>query len=195
MIEHFQEPEPGETVGFELAAPQEEDRKMQQALLALVVKPGEATYRALHTLITDHPEYAPYSDDLKSLEVLYQEKRYEEIRQKLREMMPNWMLSPAVHQLACLTAKHLGDEKTAQFELQLAEACLQGLLASGDGTPERPYPVTHVEDEFDVLRHLNKSRKLQSLVSREGRHFDLMACEDGSEVWFDITALITHQKV
>jgi len=39
-----------------------------------------------------------------------------------------------------------------------------------------------------VLGYLEKSSQGQALVHRGEQHFDVHQCEDGSSVWFDITA-------
>ncbi len=165
-----------------------------KAFFDLVKAPGDATYRAIHALVTASPRYSPYANDLGTLNGLYAEKRYEECLRKFRQMMPNWMLSPTAHQIACLSAHHLGDEETARMEAGIAESCLQGLLATGDGSHERPYLVSHVEDEYDALRRLGKQLRQQGMIEEEGRHFDCLSCEDGTDVWFDITVMVTHPR-
>ena len=38
-----------------------------------------------------------------------------------------------------------------------------------------------------MLVHLEKAPAGQGLVSRHGKHFDVMRCTDGTEIWFDVS--------
>ena len=165
-----------------------------EAFFALIKEPNAANYRALYTLITQSPEYVPYTTELQTLRALYQEKFYEDCLEKFKSMMPNWMLSPYAHQIACLAAKHLGNMQMAQMEMHIAQSCSDGLLASGDGSRERPFLVTHTEDERAALDRLEKQSRQQALIQKDGRHLDCISCADGSVVWFDVTALMVRQE-
>jgi hypothetical protein len=104
------------------------------------------------------------------------------------ELMPNWLLSPRVHFLLSTAADKLGDADMARREQYLAKVCLRGLLASGNGSEELPYLITHLPDEYDVLDALGKEMTGQRLVRSGPGACDVIACADGTEVWFDITA-------
>ena len=69
----------------------------------------------------------------------------------------------------------------------VAATCCEGILATGDGTKEKPYLVTRTSDEYDILQYLDKQFGGQALVSDGDRNFDVMTCSDGTELWFDIT--------
>lgn len=101
--------------------------------------------------------------------------------------MANYLLSPGAHLLLGDIYEKLGDEESARRERTIAIRCVKAILASGDGTADRPYLVTRVSDEYDVLAYLKKPMERQSLQQRGGRACDVMCCKDGSEIWFDIS--------
>src|SRR5262249_5277926 len=97
------------------------------------------------------------------------------------------LLSPQVHQTAWLAAEKLGDADRAKVERCVTRACLRGLVRSGDGSPDRPFPVTHISDEYDLLDHLGKEFRGQRNVTTEAGGVDGFDCGDGSDLWFDVT--------
>ena len=88
-----------------------------------------------------------------------------------------------------MAAEGLEDAAKAKAEREAAAKCVEGVLATGDGSADKPYLVTRVSDEYDLLRHLKKARTTQGLRHKDGKAFDVMSCTDGTEVWFDITAV------
>lgn len=152
-------------------------------------KPGKETFLAVFKAVTEAESYNPYSTDLDDVWPLIKEKKLKEAQAKLDKAMPNLLLSPRAHRFAALAADGLGDAAKAKAELEASDKCLQGVLATGDGSPDKPYLVSRVSDEYDLLRHLKKPRTTQGLRHKEGKAFDVMQWPDGSEVWFDITVV------
>jgi hypothetical protein len=161
----------------------------KELLAAFLKEPTKESYLRLFEAVTSAPSYNPYSRDLDEATDLMSAKKHREAQEKLEKAMPNLLLSPRAHQFASIAAKGLGDDKKAESERDTAAACLKGILLTGDGSGERPYLVTRVSDEYDLLRHLKKGKKAQSLRQKDGKSYDVMSCADGSEVWFDITAM------
>jgi hypothetical protein len=64
-------------------------------------------------------------------------------------------------------------------------------LATGDGGPDHPYLATYSTDEHDLLRALGLRARGQELVRHGSGRFDVISCEDGSEIWFDVTESVT----
>ncbi len=120
---------------------------------------------------------------------LIKEKKFKEAREKLEKAMPNLLLSPRAHGMAAMAAEGLDDAAKAKAERDAAAKCVEGMLATGDGSADKPYLVTRVTDEYDLLRHLKKVRDAQGLRHKDGKAFDVMSCTDGTEVWFDITVV------
>ena len=106
--------------------------------------------------------------------------------------MGNFLLNPRVHKYLAFAFGQRGDKEKARIEYQLGNLCLEGILSTGTGEEDKPYLVLHVEDEYDVLRHLDKKPVKQALTKSSERHCDVFECEDGSAVWFDITVPHGH---
>ncbi|MBM4041312.1 MAG: DUF4919 domain-containing protein [Planctomycetes bacterium] len=152
-------------------------------------KPGKETYLAALKAVTEAEGYDPYSSDLDDLWPLIKEGKFQEAREKREKAMPNLLLSPRAHGLAAMAAEALDDAAKAKSEREAAAKCIEGILATGDGSPDKPYLVARVSDEYDLLRHLKKARTSQGLHHKDGKSFDVMNCADGTEVWFDITVV------
>jgi len=159
---------------------------------AFIEKPNRENYLALHKKVVSHPDYNPYSRDLDEIEDLHEKGKFAEARKKIRESMPNLLLSPRAHLIAGMAAGKMNDDEAMRREGTFWIRCIDGILATGDGTEERPYLVTAVSDEYDVLRRLGKVSKSQGIQSHEGKHFDVIFCTDGSHIWFDITHAFNH---
>lgn len=114
---------------------------------------------------------------------------------ELRGLMPGALLSPAAHAALARALAGAGHREQAARERALAETALASIVTTGDGTRERPWSVLRVSDEYDVLRALGR-RPVDQSVHRDGpRTLDRHACDDGSEVWFDVTALFPAGEV
>lgn len=161
---------------------------MRRLLVDLLDEPNRESYLALHASVVGSPEYSAYSDELGTVSELIDQQRHEEARAYLQRAMANLLLSPRAHLVSAVLHSKAGNEGSAELEMALREACLAGMLATGDGTEARPYLVVRPSDEHDLLEHLGKRLRKQGLRTRYGRHFDQVLCTDESEIWFDITA-------
>src|SRR5262245_6100057 len=116
---------------------------------------GETFVRLRNDVLAD-PSYDFNSTDLDELTDLLAAEEYDAVPDALPGLMPGWLLSPRVHLLAALAAEKSGNAANAELERNVVRACLRGLLQSGDGTPQRPYLITHITDEYDLLEHFGK---------------------------------------
>jgi hypothetical protein len=132
--------------------------------------------------------------DLVELAELYGQGDFEAAREKIQQMMPAWALSPRVHFFAAQAAEQLGDDEDGELEQFLFSTCLQGLLATGDGSAARPYQVAQTADEYDVLQALGLLAQGQVLVERGAGLYDVVTCDDGSRVWFEVTDLVRTEE-
>jgi len=177
-------------IGASLAIPgQSEAAEPKELFEAFLKEPTKESYLRVFEAVASAPSYNPYSRDLDEATDLMKDKKHKEAQEKLEKAMPNLLLSPRAHQFASIAAKGLGDDKKAESERDAAAACLKGILLTGDGSADRPYLVTRVSDEYDLLRHLKKGKKAQSLRNKDGKSYDVIDCADGSQVWFDITVV------
>jgi hypothetical protein len=163
---------------------------MQRQLAALVEQPSKATYLAARDAVLSQSVLPLVATELAELQDLLECEAYEALLHRLDALPASKVLSPLVHFLAAEAAAALGDEQELELERTLFVIMLQGLLATGDGTPANPYIVCHPTDEYDVLAALGLEAAGQSLVEREGRLCDAVVCTDGREVWFDVTELL-----
>jgi hypothetical protein len=146
------------------------------------------TFMSLRDAMIQSPDYDPYDHYQSEAHALLGEGEFEKVTEYLTSKMPGWILNPGIHKLLSFALHKLGDEERARMEFLLARAFLNGILSTGDGSEARPYLVSSVTDEYDVLEHLGKSLRQQSLVENEGRRCDRFDCEDGSQIWFDVSA-------
>ncbi|MEZ6057487.1 MAG: DUF4919 domain-containing protein [Planctomycetaceae bacterium] len=160
---------------------------MRDELIQFIQSPDRDSYLAFRRKIIESNSYEPYSDEIDTAGELYEQEKIEEARETLQSAMPNLMLSPRAHQLLGFLHHKLGNEQAAQMEMMIGHACTEGILASGDGSKDRPFIVSRTSDEHDVIDHLGKQLKQQSLSHSGDSHLDLIECTDGSEYWFDIT--------
>jgi hypothetical protein len=152
---------------------------LRSIFMQFVQQPNAETYRKLHALVTSQPSYDPYGNELNQVEEFLSRQDYAEAKKRLSDMMVTWLISPTVHMLAGFVAAKLGD----------TPACMQGILATGDGTDNKPYLVSRVRDEYEVIRFLGKTSAAQAAVSHGNLFLDSHTCSDGSSIHFDVTAL------
>ena len=170
------------------AASQPPGADIQKLFEEFLKAPTRESYLRVHKALTSSEAYSPYSLDLSNIGGLVREKKFREAKALLDKAMPNLLLSPRAHLYAILTARGLGDDAAVARERDCFAKCVKGILSTGDGTAERAYIVARVSDEYDALRALRKHKTRQSLMHRDGKAYDAIACADGSQVWFDITA-------
>jgi hypothetical protein len=149
-------------------------------------------FLSLRKAVAESAAYDPYADDLDTAEALLEQGQLEELAERLLSAMGNRILNPSAHMMASFVFRKLSDEQRADTELGLARVVLEGILSTGDGSQERPYLVLCTADEYDVLERLGKQVSQQSLVEKDGKHFDRHACQDGTEVWFDVTTQLSR---
>jgi hypothetical protein len=158
-----------------------------QLFRAFVNVPTRDNYLRVRRAITTSPNYDPYSSELGEIATILAEKRFEDADTRMKKAMPGHILSPNAHLLAARIALRRGEKDRARSEMGLREKCLDGIASTGNGTAQRPYLVTEVSDEYQLLRRMLKVSRQQGLLHRDSRYFDHIQCTDGSEVWFDVT--------
>ena len=173
------------------------DAQVLEAFDVYMSDPSAANYDLLRQSFINSPGYSPYDSDLEEVYAFLDEGKFASALNNLMAMMPNWFLNPNAHVLAGFLHHKLGNEDAAQMETALAHLMLQGILSTGDGSRERPYKVTHTDDEYDVIESFGKKPGSQALIKHDGRSFDNLVCEDGTAFWFEVTDLLDklHQKI
>ncbi len=170
------------------------DEEVMQALQGYVAEQDAATYEKLRQALIDSPDYHPYAGGLDEVRSLFKAGEFQTALENLVPLMSNYLLSPEAHLLTSILLHKLGQESAARSGAGFHRLMLEGLLSTGDGSRERPYKVTHVSDEYDVLESFEKEMDTQVLIQEPGRSYDKLICRDQTEYWFDITDLVARQE-
>ncbi|MBI5155158.1 DUF4919 domain-containing protein [Candidatus Poribacteria bacterium] len=162
---------------------------MKELFLQFAANPCVEHFLALRESVMANESYDPYGNAMHELRELLDAKQYSEVRARGKELLAGWILSPRLHYFLAQAAQELRDGRTAMTEARVAQSCVNGILATGDGSRANPWIVTTPLDEYDILGHLNNQPVSQFTVKDEvtGRVCDVHNCEDGFEKWFDVT--------
>ena len=167
---------------------------MQDILEAFLEQPTARSYRAARRAILCDPEFRGDPRLLAEVAELCERQQFALADQLFQRMMPDWALSPRAHMYAAWIAEELGQSRDVELEQFLCIACLRGLLATGDGSRQRPYLVTHVSDEYDIVSWFGGQVVSQRLAAQAGRECDVLTDEDGGEYWFDVSDLLESPR-
>lgn len=122
--------------------------------------------------------------DLREAVPLLEAGRHREALDAVRAKMPGAALNPSAHLLLAAAHEALGDDAAAQREATLHKLSVSSVLATGDGTQERPWSVLRVADEYDVMRAKGVTPRRQATRTVDGRVVDVHEVVDGPDVWF-----------
>ncbi|HUE74414.1 MAG TPA: hypothetical protein VMP01_26260 [Pirellulaceae bacterium] len=159
---------------------------MQRALKAFAIAPSQTTFLAAFQALSRSSGCLAVID-VALLAELAEAGDHAAFAAVLAELPPIVALSPAVHALAAQSARTAGDAEDAELEEFLLEACLAGILDSGDGSPDSPYFVVCTADERHICQALGLEPGPQALINRSGTALDVVQCLDGTDVWFDLS--------
>jgi hypothetical protein len=160
---------------------------VHETFLEFIRSPDRETYRKLREWFIGCDAYDPYHDDLLDIERMVAAEQYDRAARALDRSMPNLLLSPRAHRLAAAIAEHQGNHARAEQQRAVADACVEGILGTGDGSRQHPYQVLHTADEYDVLDFLGQQSAEQRLHHAGDRHLDWIRTADGADIWFDVT--------
>lgn len=105
-------------------------------------------------------------------------------------LMPGAFFSPSAHAALGAARAALGDHARARAERRTQVLALESIRSTGDGTREHPWSVLRVSDQYDVLRADRRTSREQTLTTSGGRSLDRHVCDDGSDVWFEVSRLV-----
>jgi hypothetical protein len=161
-------------------------------LSAYLSDPGPATLDALRRAVRSAPNFHSDLTLDRTVDPLIERGAYDEAIDTLRGLMPAAIFSPGVHARLSEALSHAGDQQAADREAVLAKAAIRSILSTGDGTAQRPWSVLRVSDEYDVLRSKRTKPRQQEVVQEGDRRLDHHVCDDGSDVYFDVTDLFAR---
>lgn len=166
-------------------------RAIERAYERFLIRPTREGFLDVRQRLINSPAWPPSAEDVaRIIGFTAGHEAVGGIHAWIERVWPTWVICPRVHYLSAVAAGEAGDgvaQEQSRFEMR---TCLQGLLATGDGSLANPIVVTYLTDVEDVLAALGKRRRAQHLVWRAEECHDLISCDDGSELWFDATALV-----
>jgi hypothetical protein len=163
---------------------------MHDQFVAFLTNPTRDSFLAIRALVAAHPNYDGYSDDFRAMEDALDRNDPAGVKDAFGRAQPNLLLSPGAHLLLSVALRSEGNEQAADVERLICFRCVEGVQLTGAGTAESPYLVLRTSDEYDLLSALDKRLASQHLVHDNGKSFDRLVCDDGSELWFDITEMM-----
>ncbi|MCB9128762.1 MAG: DUF4919 domain-containing protein [Ardenticatenales bacterium] len=161
---------------------------LESAARAYWTESNRENYLELQREIQRTANYSPYSTAMGDISRALAAKDYPAVIGQLRPLLPGAFMSPSFHDTLAVAHMELGDEVRALREARYAQLALRGIALTGDGSKEKPYIVLRVQDEYDMLNQLEKVSVRQQLVQADGKMMDQHICDDGSSIWFDISA-------
>jgi hypothetical protein len=167
---------------------------MRRQLTAFVEQPGKATYLSAREAVLRLSPLPIVATDLADLARMLERGEAQAVLDRIDALPPSKVLSPRIHFLAAEAAEIVGDVSAVELERLLFVITLQGLLATGDGTPGNPYIVCHATDEHDIVEVLGLEPAGQTLVRRAGRLHDELICSDGRHLSFDVTEILVRKQ-
>lgn len=157
------------------------------ALEKWAANPTAAGFQALRRSVLESGRYQPYPNPSPFLIATQaiEKHDYQSALDAIQSQGANLALSPQAYELQAQAYSGLGDLSAEIRAIKLAEACLQGILKSGDGSTKRPYQVLHISDEYEVLASLGVTMTQQELSGG----LDLLTLPDGKKLAFSIRDL------
>lgn len=156
-----------------------------------IERPTLRRYLAVRELIVADTRFDPYAEDLERIQAWFAADDFAAAIDGCEACQPLWCLSPRLHFFRGVSAAELGQRRLADEERSVMQACLQGLVATGEGSVDKPFRVTYLSDEYDLLRSLGSDVRSQQLVESDHGCCDVLTCHDGTEYWFDVTDLLS----
>ena len=165
-------------------------RIMPSALRAFVAQPSRENYLAAREELLAASSRSLTVAELDSLSLLADAGDVKGLTEALAHLPPIAVLIPRVHYYGALAAESRGNAEDLELERMLLVICLRAILMTGDGSEEEPYVVCAASDELDLLDELELTAASKALVYRGDCAFDVVRCDDGTDVWFDASAMV-----
>ncbi len=148
----------------------------------------------LREAVIASPNYAPYANSLRPAHELLAQGKLAEALRFLESIQPHWIANPDYYRLLAIVYEKLGQDEAAQREHRIALLLVEGILSTGDGSEQQPYLVLRNADEYAVLTYLGRRSLGQRLHEKGGRQFDVQKCDDGLQIWFDVSAQFANLR-
>lgn len=163
---------------------------VREALEQYLSSGAHGALAAFHAAMLAQPDFSRATPWFDRAAQLSTQSRYDEVIRLVTAHMPGAFACSDAHLMLSLAFAGIGDENRATREAFYAQVTEQMVRDSGDGTEQRPWQVLHVADEYTLLRSEGVQPTNQRLVERDSRLFDMIACSDGTERWFEMVGSV-----
>ncbi|MGH3352906.1 MAG: DUF4919 domain-containing protein [Nocardioides sp.] len=141
--------------------------------------PGPESLRALREAILEAPNFRPDLEITEMVAPMMSVGDYAGAVAAVHGLMPGAIFSPSAHAALADAQRGLGNFEQAQREAALAQAALDSIISTGEGTEAAPWSVLRTSDAYDVVLASGKTPRSQVAVGK----LDRIVCTD-STVWF-----------
>lgn len=162
---------------------------------AFLEAPSQEGFLKLQAEVQQEVDYSASGSFVDRLAELCQCGRYETLLEE-SELMPfAWVASPSAHLYAAIAAEQCGCQDDAELERFVTESLFEGLLASGNGTANRPYRITYLSDRHDLLAYFSATLEKQHLVRSPLGLIDVVTTTAGDDVCFLLNAPLAAARL
>jgi len=126
---------------------------VEELIFEFVNSGSTEAFWALREYLMDSPHYQPDSPLLEELWQAIEDQR-PDIEKLAAQLWPNFLLTPNAHYLLAKYYHAKGEETGAQVEKMFFRNLLDVWQVIGDGSPERPFLVTRVDEELTLCSFL-----------------------------------------
>ncbi|MGE0491004.1 MAG: hypothetical protein AB7S38_17485 [Vulcanimicrobiota bacterium] len=158
---------------------------MHELVVNFLREPGLPTYETLRQQVIDLEAFRPEQAAPDQVWELIEAERLDEAEEMARAQFPNHLLNPGLHIALGVVAEKKGDEKASDLEFYFAQKLREALLATGDGSLERPYVVTRASEEYSIMGWLKVTPRAFGMKLHGGRFLDVFETTEGGQVHFD----------
>lgn len=151
-----------------------------------LLAPTPELFRELSDEVVRSRNYQPSAQPMRIGSGLAQQGQAAAVLAGLESLLPGAFLNPGTHLLLSEAHRQLGQPEEAEREAVWYRATMSGILATGDGSINRPWRVLMISDEYDVLQALRKVSIRQELVTTAHGECDRQVCQDGTEYYFEL---------
>ena len=168
---------------------------IEQKLRSLHSHPTEKKFRWLRRFVMAEGDYDPGATAIVRLDSRVGATDPVKLLQEMERLPWFWQLCPRLHFVQARAYEALDRKRRMSDCVARMQSCLQGLLATGDGSGDAPFAVTFLTDQRDILQVIGEDLRYQQLVQLDDRCCDVITSHAGNDVWFDVTELLERLTV
>jgi uncharacterized protein DUF4919 len=169
---------PAATAGYEKALQQLKSGDLKVDFNALRVNCAASKY-----------ECQAHSDDIKLLSSLINDKKFDQVLEKVNQLLEKVFVDAELHYIAFVANSESGNKERAEFHKAVIRGILDSIQENKHGKSEEDaFVVINVHEEYTFLRFSHMQVTKQSLSLKDGHTYDIMVCQDMSNKGREVTA-------